>query len=131
VNLLVKGGFIMKVLGNIHWIIFGGLFWAISSFIAGALWCVTIIGIPVGLQLFKVAKCIVIWPFGKTVTPQKVTGFKIFLNILWIIFGGIESAIGYFLTGVLFCITIIGIPFGKQYFKMARFVLTPLGYGFE
>ena len=120
----------MKVLGNILWIIFGGLFWAICSFIAGALWCVTIIGIPVGLQLFKVGK-FVIWPFGKTVTPQKVTGFKIFLNILWIIFGGIESAIGYFLTGVLFCITIIGIPFGKQYFKMARFVFTPLGYGFE
>ena len=119
----------MKTLGNIIWFIFGGLFWAVASFIFGCLWCITIVGIPVGLQLFKMAK-FVLWPFGKTVVAQKVTGFKIFLDVLWIIFGGIESCIGYFITGLLFCITIIGIPFGKQYFKMARFILTPLGFNF-
>ena len=120
----------MKLLGNILWFVFGGLFWAISDFLMGILWCITIVGIPVGLQLFKLAK-FVLWPFGKKVTPQSVTGFKTVLNILWAIFGGLWMAIGYFLTGVIFCITIIGIPFGKQYFKMARFVITPLGYGFE
>ena len=120
----------MKTLGNIIWFVFGGLFWAIASFLDGVLCCITIIGIPVGLQLFKMAG-FVLWPFGKKVTEQKVTGFKTVINILWAITGGIWSAIGYLITGLLFCITIIGIPFGKQYFKMARFILTPLGYGFE
>ncbi len=120
----------MKTLGNIIWFIFGGVFWAISAFLGGVLACITIIGIPVGLQMFKFAG-FVLWPFGKKVTEQNVTGFKTVVNVLWAIFGGIWMAIGYVLTGVLFCITIIGIPFGKQYFKMARFVLLPLGYGFE
>jgi uncharacterized membrane protein YccF (DUF307 family) len=120
----------MKTVGNVIWFIFGGLFWAIASIIAGVIWCITIIGIPVGLQMFKFAK-FVIWPFGKQVKEQNITGFKTIINILWIIFGGIEMALGFVITGLLLCITIVGIPFGKQYFKMARFVLTPLGYVIE
>lgn len=120
----------MKLIGNIIWFIFGGLFWAISAFLAGLIACITIIGIPVGVQMFKFSR-FVLRPFGKTVTPQNVTGFKTVVNIIWAIFGGIWMAIGYVLTGLLFCITIIGIPFGKQYFKMAKFVILPLGYGFE
>ena len=120
----------MKTLGNILWLIFGGIFWAIADFLAGVICCITIIGIPVGLQLFKFAGFVLL-PFGKKVTTQNVTGFKTVINIIWAIFGGVEMALGYLLTGLLFCITIIGIPFGKQYFKMARFVITPLGYGFN
>ena len=120
----------MKTLGNIIWFLLGGLFEAIATFIAGIICCITIIGIPVGLQLFKLAG-FVLWPFGKKVKEQNVTGFKMVLNILWAIFGGVWYALSYCIVGVIFCITIIGIPFGKQFFKMARFVLTPLGYGFD
>lgn len=119
----------MKTLGNVLWFIFGGFFWAVSAFFGGILACITIIGIPVGLQMFKFAR-FVLWPFGKEVIQQNVTGFKTFINVLWAILAGIWMAIGYFLTGIILCITIIGIPFGKQYFKMARFVITPLGYDF-
>ncbi len=120
----------MKTVGNVLWFVFGGVFWAIADFIAGIICCITIIGIPVGLQLFKFAG-FVLWPFGKTVKPQNVTGFKTIINIIWCIFGGIWIAIGFIITGLILCITIIGIPFGKQYFKMASFVVLPLGYGFE
>ena len=120
----------MKTLGNIIWFVFGGIFWAIALFIAGIVTCLTVIGIPVGLQLFKLAG-FVIWPFGKEVTNTSVTGFKTVINILWAIIAGWETCLGFLLTGLLFCITIIGIPFGLQYFKMARFVLLPLGYTFE
>ena len=120
----------MNTIGNIMWFVFGGIFWAISTFIGGIVCCITIIGIPVGIQLFKFAG-FVLWPFGKHVTEHKVTGFKTVINILWAVLGGIWIALGFLFTGLIFCITIIGIPFGKQYFKMARFVITPLGYGFD
>lgn len=120
----------MKTIGNVIWFVFGGVFWALSSFLSGIIWCVTIIGIPVGIQMFKFAS-FVLWPFGKEVHEEKVTGFKTIINVLWAIFAGVWMALGYILTGLLFCITIIGIPFGKQYFKMARFILTPLGYIFN
>lgn len=116
----------MKTLGNILWVILGGLFWAIIDVLTGIILCITIIGIPIGIQMFKFAR-FVIWPFGKSFTPVNPTGFKHVINIIWAILGGWEMALGYLLTGVLFCITIIGIPFGRQYFKMAMFVLLPLG----
>ena len=120
----------MKTLGNILWVLLGGLEWAIALFFEGIICCVSIIGIPVGLQLFKLCK-FVLWPFGKKVTPVKPSGLKKVLNIIWAIFFGWETALGFLLFGVLCCITIIGIPFGKQYFKMAKFVLLPLGNDFK
>ena len=119
----------MKTLGNIIWVIFGGFFWAVADFLTGLLLCITIIGIPVGLQMFKLAG-FVLWPFGKKVTAVKPSGFKTVLNVIWAILFGWEMALGYLLTGVIFCITIIGIPFGRQYFKIAHFVLLPLGNAF-
>ena len=119
----------MKTLGNILWVIFGGLEMAIAIFLEGLLCCLTIIMIPVGIQLFKLAG-FVLWPFGKKVSSEKIGGFKLFVNILWAVFFGWENAVGFFLTGVIFCITIIGIPFGKQWFKMANFILTPIGRKF-
>ena len=93
--------------------------------------CVTIIGIPIGIQLFKMA-WFVLWPFNKNVTSgAKVSGFKTVINILWAILFGWEFALGFLITGVIFCITIIGIPFGKQYFKLASFVILPLGRNFK
>lgn len=120
----------MKTLGNIIWFLFGGLEFAIAFFLLGIIYCITIIGIPLGLQMFKIAG-FVIWPFGKVVVDINTNGFKVFLNVLWLVFGGIFTVAMIYLVGVIFCITIIGIPFGKQYFKLGSFLFKPLGHGFE
>ena len=120
----------MKTIGNIIWVIFGGLFWSIICALEGILCCITIIGIPVGLQMFKMSS-FVLWPFGKQVKKiGNSSFFKQLVNLLWLIFFGWEMALGYLLTGILYCITIVGIPFGMQYFKLASFVLWPIGYDF-
>lgn len=118
----------MKVLGNIIWVIFGGLSLAIGYFIAGLLLCLTIIGIPFGLQIFKVAG-LALWPFGREVrNKEQATGcVSTFMNIIWILIGGIWLALEHAFWGIIFCITIIGIPFGKQHFKLAAIALTPFG----
>ena len=115
----------MSILGNIIWFIFGGLLTALLWFLVGCLWCITIIGIPIGLQAFKMAK-LALAPFGKTIT-YGTRADKIILNVLWIIFGGLVLAIQHFIMGILCFITIIGIPFGIQYFKMAKLALMPFG----
>lgn len=114
----------MKTLGNILWFILTGLWAAIAYFLLGILWCITIIGIPFGKQCFKIAK-LIIWPIGKEVN----TNFDKhpIANIIWILLGGLEIAVGFLIAGVLWCITIIGIPFGKQCFKLARLSLIPFG----
>lgn len=89
----------------------------------------TIIGIPVGFQLFKIAS-FVLWPFGKHVVDVNVNGFKMVLNIIWAIFFGWEFLVGYVLLGLLFCLTFIGIPFGLQLFKLGSFLILPLGRDF-
>ena len=119
----------MRTFGNILWLILGGLIGSIVAFLEGIILCITIIFIPVGLQMFKVSKFL-IWPMGKQVVKVNVTGFKTFINIVWLILGGWENFLGYGLVGVIFCITIIGIPFGKQYFKLAKFTAMPLGHDF-
>ncbi|WP_291291388.1 YccF domain-containing protein [Enterococcus sp.] len=115
----------MNVLGNLIWLIFGGLFGAISWFVAGCLWCITIIGIPIGLQCFKFAS-LSLAPFGKEV-DYGGSGVSLLLNILWLIFSGIPLAIGHLLSAIFLTITIIGIPFAKQSLKLARLALTPFG----
>jgi len=115
----------MNFLGNIIWFIFGGLELAIGWMVAGLLWCCTIIGIPIGVQCFKFAG-LALWPFGKNVTNNgKASSFL--LNIIWFFVSGIELALGHFLVGILFCITIIGIPFGRQHFKLGVLALMPFG----
>ena len=114
----------MKTIGNILWFLFFGLWSAISWFGLGLLWCISIIGIPFGIQCFKIAG-LVIWPFGKNVTSN--FGKHPIANLIWIIFGGLELAIGYVIGGVICYITIIGIPFGKQCFKLASLSLAPFG----
>lgn len=115
----------MRILGNILWIIFGGFFSALGWWIAGCLWCITLIGIPVGVQCFKLSS-ISLNPFGKEVRFEG-GAFSFILNVLWIIFSGIELALVNFLIGLILCITIIGIPFGKQFMKIAKIALCPFG----
>ena len=115
----------MNFLGNLLWIIFGGLISSISWFVAGLLWCITIIGIPVGLQCFKFAQ-LCLAPFGKEVEYGGGAGSLIF-NILWIILSGVPLAIESLILGLLLCVTIVGIPFGLQHFKIAKLALMPVG----
>lgn len=115
----------MRILLNILWIIFGGFESFLGWIIVGALYCITIVGIPVGIQCFKLAS-ISLNPFGKEVISGGGAG-SLLLNIIWMIFGGLELALWNALIGLILCITIIGIPFGKQYFKIAKAALFPFG----
>ena len=115
----------MSILGNIIWLIAGGFVCGIGWIIAGVLLCCTIIGIPFGFQLFKYAG-LVFCPFGKKIVSNgQIT--SILLNIFWIIVSGIELAVFHFIIGCLLFITIIGIPFAKQHFKLATLALIPFG----
>ena len=118
----------MNFLGNLLWILLGGLFVSLYYVIIGLAFCITIIGIPFGVQLFKIAG-LALCPFGRQVVPGTNDGgcLSILMNIIWIIFGGIEIALAHVVLGITFCITIVGIPFGVQNFKMALLALTPFG----
>ena len=115
----------MRILFNILWIIFGGFLSALGWWLAGCLWCMSIIGIPVGLQCFKLAS-ISLNPFGKIVRYEG-GAVSFLLNVVWFVVSGLELALVNFLLGVALCITIIGIPFGKQFFKIAKLALYPFG----
>ena len=115
----------MNTLGNILWFIFGGLFSGILWMLAGLIWCITIIGIPIGLQCFKFAS-LAMWPFGKEIVYGNGM-FSLLVNVIWIVFFGLEMAVANLIIGCLWCITIIGIPFGKQFFKLAQLSLMPFG----
>ena len=118
----------MRTLGNIIWFIFGGLIDAILYFLAGILFCVTLIFIPIGIKCFKMAG-LVILPFKKTVEVNfEEHPIK---NALWLMFGGLGSWFYHSLIGVILCITLIGIPFGKQNFKIAKYALRPFGATIE
>lgn len=118
----------MKLLGNLIWWIFGGLEAAIGYFSGSVALAITIIGIPAALQTVKLG-LLCLWPFGAEIRDtDKPNGcISIPLNILWLIFGGLWACLTHLLFGVLLCITIIGIPFGKQHFKLAALSLAPFG----
>lgn len=119
----------MKLIGNILWVLFGGFFLCLSWLIAGLLCCITIIGIPFGIQCFKLAS-LSLFPFGKNITYGNIGVGSLLGNVLWIIFLGWELALAHLFVGLFFCITIIGIPFGLQCFKLAQVSLFPFGASF-
>lgn len=114
----------MRIIGNILWFIFGGLILGLAWGILGLLLCITIIGIPFGLQCFKAAK-LSFAPFGKKVDVR--FGKHPIANVLWAIFCGWELALAYLIYGVFFCITIVGIPLGLQMFKFMKLAFFPFG----
>jgi hypothetical membrane protein len=114
----------ISVLGNVIWIIFGGLFTAISWLLLGVLLCITIIGIPFGKQCFKFAG-LTLAPFGREVAVN--FSKHPVMNIIWLVLFGWEMFLGYLTSAVLLCITIIGIPFGVQIFKISVLALFPFG----
>ena len=115
----------MGCLGNVLWFIFGGFISGLSWAFAGYLWCITIVGMPVGMQCFKFA-ALSFFPFGKEVHYGGGAG-SMLLNIIWMIVSGIPLAIESAVIGALLCVTIVGIPFGMQQFKLAKLALMPFG----
>lgn len=115
----------MTFLGNVVWFVFGGFISAISWLVIGALWCLSIVGIPIGLQCFKFAKMAAA-PFGKDIVFSD-SGASLFINIIWIFLGGFVMAAEEVILGAIFCLTIVGIPFGLQHSKHAKLALMPFG----
>ena len=117
----------MKVLGNIVWWLCGGLETAVEYFVASVALMITVVGIPFGLQTLKLGQ-LMLWPFGSRVVKKPTSGcLNTVMNVIWFFVGGIWIWLTHAFFGVLLYITIIGIPFGRQHFKLARIALTPFG----
>lgn len=118
----------MNFLGNLVWLIFGGLLTALEYFVAAVVMMLTIIGIPFGIQILKLGM-LALWPFGSEVRETQSGGGCLYtlMNIIWIFIGGIWIALTHLAFGILLAITIIGIPWARQHFKLAGLALTPFG----
>lgn len=116
----------MNLLGNIIWLLLGGLAAAIGYIVGGFILCISIVGIPWGLQCFKLA-AVVLWPFGKQIVPKEGgTGCLSFLcNIIWWLCGGLYTSLIHLVFAGLLFITIIGIPFARQHLKLMELSLLP------
>lgn len=121
----------MRLLGNIIWLLFGGLATGIGWWVAGLLAAITIIGIPFSIAAFRIGT-FSFWPFGREIVerPQTREGRELLIllgNIVWILLGGIWLALAHLFFALLLAITIIGIPFAVQHLKLAQLSLTPYG----
>ena len=118
----------MNFIGNLIWLVFGGFAAAIGYIFGGFVLCLTIVGIPFGLQCFKIAG-LVLWPFGKRIVPSSgsMGCLTLIFNIIWLICGGLYTAIVHLLFAALLFITIIGIPFARQHLKLMELSLMPFG----
>ena len=115
----------MRFLGNLFWLLFGGLLSGLGWVLAGCLWCITIIGIPWGIQCFKFSK-LSFCPFGKEV-EYGGGPVSLLANVIWLIGSGLPLALENAAFGLILCMTIVGIPFGMQFFKIAELALMPFG----
>jgi uncharacterized membrane protein YccF (DUF307 family) len=118
----------MNLLGNIIWLIFGGIFIALEYFVASIILFVSIIGIPFGIQTLKMAG-LALYPFGRETRVRANSSGCLYtlFNIIWLFTGGLLICLSHIFWGVILAITIIGIPFAKQHFKLASLALTPFG----
>lgn len=118
----------MRLLGNIAWLALGGLLVALVYYIVGLLMCITIIGIPFGVQLLKLGT-FALWPFGHELVngPGQPGCFSVLMQVLWMFLGWWEIALVHLFFGIILCITIVGIPWGLQHFKMALASAFPFG----
>ena len=118
----------MKTVGNTIWFVCGGALVAIEYVLASVALMITIVGIPFGLQTLKLAE-LAIFPFGKKIVRNETTSgcLATLMNVIWLFVGSIPIVLTHLLFGVLFYITLIGIPFGNQHFKLMKLALTPFG----
>lgn len=122
----------MNLLGNLIWLIFGGFFAALGYLFGGIVLCITVVGVPWGLQCFKMA-ALVLWPFGKKVVSSSDNAgcLNVLFNIIWLLCGGLYTALMHIVFGLLLFITIIGIPFARQHFKLIEISMMPFGKSVE
>ena len=117
----------MNLIGNILWLVLGGFIVAGLYFLAGLLMCVTIIGIPFGIQMFKIAG-LALSPFGRDVDIMKDSGcLNTLFNVLWIVLGWWEVAVLHLVLAAIFAITIVGIPFAKAHWRIMKLSMLPFG----
>lgn len=118
----------MRFVLNVIWLLLAGVWLAIGYLLAAVILCITVIGIPFGVQAFKLAGY-ALWPFGRALVPSanRNKGLSVVGNIVWFVLAGWWLALEHLLTGVLLCLTIIGIPLGVASFKMAGAALVPFG----
>lgn len=117
----------MRFVLNVIWLVLSGFWMFLAYLVAGALWCITIIGIPFGIASFRIG-FYALWPFGRTIVAKPGAGVGSAIgNVFWFVLSGIWLAIGHAVSGVLLCITIIGIPLGLASFKLIPVSLLPLG----
>ena len=118
----------MNTIGNLLWIILGGFIIALLYLIGSIILILTIVGIPFGIQTLKMAS-LALFPFGReAVRADRSSGcLYIIMNVIWLLFAGIEIAICHLVLALLFGITIIGLPFARQHIKMTSLALTPFG----
>ena len=122
----------MSLLGNIIWLILGGFVTAVGYILGGLLMCLTIIGIPLGVGAINLGFA-VLMPFGKQVVPNRnnINLLAVIFNILWIVVIGWGIAVAHLVSGVILCVTVIGIPFGVQHFKLIPVALLPFSFKLE
>lgn len=118
----------MNFLGNLIWLVCGGLLAALGYIIGGFVLCLTIVGIPFGIQCFKIAS-LELWPFGRKIVPasSSMGCLSLICNIIWLICGGLYTALVHLVFAVLLAVTIIGIPFARQHLKLMELSLMPFG----
>jgi uncharacterized membrane protein YccF (DUF307 family) len=118
----------MSLLGNLIWLIFGGLIAGLGYMIGGLLLCITIVGIPFGVQSIKLGIA-TLAPFGKEVVEREDANspLRLIFNLIWIVLFGWEITIAHLLSALILAITIIGIPFAKQHIKLIPLALLPFG----
>ena len=122
----------MSFIGNIIWLIFGGLLAGLGYIIGGIALCLTIVGIPFGVQAIKIGVA-TFAPFGREVQEFENANSvgNIIFNMIWIILFGWEIAVAHLVHGIILAITIVGIPFAKQHFKLIPLALLPFGRGYN
>ena len=118
----------MNFLGNLIWLVCGGFLAALGYIVGGFVLCLTIVGIPFGMQCFKLAS-LELWPFGRQIVPSNSSMgcLSLICNLIWLVFGGLYTALVHLVFALLLAITIIGIPFARQHLKLMELSLMPFG----
>ncbi len=117
----------MRTLLNVIWLVLCGIWMALAYVVAGIVCCILIVTIPFGIASFRIA-AFALWPFGRTIVPDPAAGAPSLIgNVIWFVFAGLWLSIGHLVTGLLLCVTIIGIPLGLANFKLIPVSLVPLG----
>ncbi|GAB2957028.1 YccF domain-containing protein [Amycolatopsis acidiphila] len=117
----------MRLLLNVIWLVLAGFWMAVAYVVAGIVCCVLIVTIPFGIASFRIANY-ALWPFGRRLVDRRDAGVASLIgNVVWIVFAGWWLAIGHVVTGVVLCLTIVGIPLGLANFKLIPVSLVPLG----